>query len=302
MTSSQHIEVRGLTKRFGATTAVDSLTFDVHPGAVTGFLGPNGAGKTTTMRLLLGLDRPSAGSATIGGRTYRATAAPLREVGAVIELGMHPRRTARHHLLALARSNRIPARRVEEVLAMVTLQEYGDRRVGAFSTGMRQRLAIAAAMIGDPPVLILDEPINGLDPEGIIWVRGLMHALAQEGRTVLISSHLMSEMARTADRVIVLSHGRLLRDQPIADFLGTAEHPRVLVRGRLLEALASRLRDRGGHVTVTPDGALDVEGVAAAQIGELAAATGAVLHELAPQQVSLEEAFMEVTNGEQVPA
>ena len=294
-----HIEVRGLTKRFGTTLAVDDLDFDVRPGVVTGFLGPNGAGKTTTMRVILGLSHPTAGTAEVGGRHYRDLPAPLREVGAVIDVqGMHPRRRARHHLLALARSNRIPDARVAEVLHLVGLHEYSDRRIGAYSLGMRQRLALAAALLGDPPVLVLDEPVNGLDPEGIIWMRRLMRHLAAEGRTVLVSSHLMSEMSQTADRVIVISHGRLLRDQDIDAFVEASTERHVLVRGRPLEVLETALVTMGAHAGPGPGPgpSLDVVGMDAEQIGELAATHRVVLHELTPQRTSLEEAFMELTN------
>jgi ABC-2 type transport system ATP-binding protein len=301
--TGQHIEVRRLTKRFGTTVAVADLSFDVRPGVVTGFLGPNGAGKTTTMRVVLGLDLPTDGSAAVGGRRYHDLPAPLREVGAVIDVqGMHPRRRAHHHLLALARSNRIPDSRVPEVLQLVGLQEYGDRRVGAYSLGMRQRLALAAAMLGDPPVLVLDEPANGLDPEGIIWMRRLLRRLAAEGRTVFVSSHLMSEMAQTADRVIVISHGRLLRDEGIDAFVDASTERHVLVRGRPLDELAARLTDELGATVTTgpgPGASIEVVGPDSVAIGELAARTGVVLHELTPLRTSLEEAFIELTADDQ---
>lgn len=301
--AGQHIEVRGVTKRFGSAWAVDGLTFDVVPGVVTGFLGPNGAGKTTTMRMILGLARPTSGTARVGGMAYHALPAPLREVGAVIDVqGMHPRRSARNHLLGLARSNRIPGSRVPEVLAWVGLADYADRRTGAYSLGMRQRLALAAALLGDPPVLVLDEPVNGLDPEGIIWVRQFLRRLASEGRTVFVSSHLMSEMSQTADRVIVISHGKLLRDQNIGEFLDSSTQRHVVVRGRPLDLLAARLRQAGARVAQGPDHSLDVIGLEAPQIGELAAGAGVVLHELAPQRTSLEEAFMELTNDDATAA
>ncbi|HEX3222148.1 MAG TPA: ATP-binding cassette domain-containing protein [Nocardioides sp.] len=301
--TGQHIEVRHLTKRFGPTLAVDDLTFDVRPGVVTGFLGPNGAGKTTTMRVVLGLDHATDGSVAVGGRPYRDLPAPLREVGAVIDVqGMHPRRQARHHLLALARSNRVPDSRVPEVLRLVGLQEYGERRVGAYSLGMRQRLALAAAMLGDPPVLVLDEPANGLDPEGIIWMRRFLRRMAAEGRTVFVSSHLMSEMAQTADRVIVISHGRLLRDEGTDAFVEASTERHVLVRGRPLDTLEARLRDELA-ATVTPGpgpgASIDVAGPDSEAIGELAARCGVVLHELTPLRTSLEEAFIELTNDDQ---
>jgi ABC-2 type transport system ATP-binding protein len=290
------IRARGLAKRYGRKAAVEDLTFDVHPGLVTGFLGPNGAGKTTTMRLILGLDAPTAGSVTVGGQTYRGLPAPLREVGALIDAGaVHPKRTAYHHLLALAQSNAIPRTRVDEVLGVVGLEGAAGRRVGGFSLGMSQRLGIAAALLGDPPVLMFDEPVNGLDPEGIIWIRKLMRSLAAEGRTVFVSSHLMSEMAQTADHVIVIGRGRMLRDQPIADFIDTSAERWVLVRTARIEELTPRLLAAGAQTRPGPDGAVEVAGLEAPAIGELAAAAGIALHELTPERASLEEAFVKLT-------
>ena len=290
------IEVENLTKRYGSTTAVDDLTFSLKPGVVTGFLGPNGAGKTTTMRVILGLDHPTAGRTTVGGRAYADLPAPLREVGALLDAkALHGGRSARMHLLALAQSNGIPARRVDEVLGIVGLESVANRRSGAFSLGMGQRLGIAAALLGDPGVLMFDEPVNGLDPEGIVWVRTLMRALASEGRTVLVSSHLMSEMALTAHRLIVIGRGRLIADTSVDEFIASSSQQSVLVRSPFGPALAERLGSAGATVTVADDGALHVVGMNAASVGELAAAGGFALHELTPQRASLEEAFMELT-------
>ncbi|MGQ0846618.1 MAG: ABC transporter ATP-binding protein [Sporichthyaceae bacterium] len=291
------IEVRGLTKRYGAKTAVEGLTFDVRPGVVTGFLGPNGSGKTTTMRMILGLDNPTAGTVTVGGKAYRDLPAPLREIGALIDPGaVHPKRSARNHLLALAQSNRIGAKRVEEVLGMVGLSEAAGRKVGGFSLGMSQRLGIAAAMLGDPGVVMLDEPVNGLDPEGIVWIRRFMRALAAEGRTVLVSSHLMNEMAHTADHVVVIGRGKLLRDEPISQFVETSSGRWVTVRTPRFAELTPRLIHAGASVIGEPDGALRIVGLDAIAIGETAAAAGIALHELTPHRASLEEAFMELTH------
>ncbi|MDH2429521.1 ATP-binding cassette domain-containing protein [Sphaerisporangium sp. TRM90804] len=288
------IEVRGLSKRYGPVLAVDDLTFDVRPGAVTGFLGPNGSGKTTAMRLILGLDAPSAGTARVLGGRYAGLPAPMRSVGALLDsAGVHPRRTARDHLLCLALSNGIPRGRVEEVLDAVGLGSVARRRVGGFSLGMTRRLGIAAALLGDPGVLLFDEPVNGLDPEGIIWIRTLMRGLAAEGRTVLVSSHLMAEMALTADHLIVLGRGRLIADTP-ADAVAGAEE--VLVRTPDGSAFARRLTASGAAVRREGD-ALVVTGAAADQVGRLAAAEGVVLHELTPRRPSLEEAFMRMTGG-----
>ncbi len=290
------IEVRGLTKRFRGHAAVDDLTFTVQPGTVTGFLGPNGSGKTTTARMILGLTQPDSGSATIAGRRYRELAHPLREIGALVNPGaVNPARTALEHLRWLAAANRLPAGRAEAVLAQVGLEAVADRRVGGFSLGMRQRLGIAAALIGDPPVLLLDEPINGLDPEGIRWIRTFMQALAAEGRTVFVSSHLMSEMALTAAELVVIGRGRLVAAESMVEFTSRVDSS-VRVRTPQLEALAAALSAEG--VTVWREGDhLDVVGMPIEQVGAIAAGVGAVLYELSPQQASLEEAFMHLTSA-----
>ena len=291
------IEARNLTKRYGATVAVDDLSFDVKPGMVTGFLGPNGAGKTTTMRLIVGLDHPNSGDVTVAGKRYRDLPAPLREVGALLDAkAMHGGRTAYNHLLCLAQSNGIPARRVKEVLGIVGLESVARRRANGFSLGMGQRLGIAAALLGDPAVLMFDEPVNGLDPEGIVWVRTLMRALAAEGRTILVSSHLMSEMALTADHLIVIGRGRLIRDEGVNDFIESSSQRSVRVSSPQVDQLASLLQAAGAKVRPLTEGAIEVLGMDAAAIGELAAAHGVVLHELTPQKASLEEAFMELTS------
>ena len=292
------IEARNLTKRYGSTLAVDDLSFDVKPGHVTGFLGPNGAGKTTTMRMILGLDRPESGSVTVGGRDYHDLDIPLQEVGALLDAkAVHPGRSAYNHLLCLARSNRIPRRRVDEVLAIVGLETVAKRRAGGFSLGMGQRLGIAAALLGDPGVLMFDEPVNGLDPEGIAWVRQLMRMLASEGRTVFVSSHLMSEMALTADHVVVIGRGRLIRDESISDFVDSSSKASVLVKSPDAPRLRSVLEATGAQVLDTPLGDFEVIDLDAARVGELAAANSIVLHELTPHRASLEEAFMELTQG-----
>jgi ABC-2 type transport system ATP-binding protein len=290
------IRVENLVKQYGSTKAVDGLSFEVRPGQVTGFLGPNGSGKTTTMRCILGLDAPTSGRVTVGGRAYRDLPAPLREVGALIDAGaVHPKRSAHNHLLALAQSNGIDGKRVDEVLGMVGLESVAGRRVGGFSLGMNQRLGIAAAMLGDPPVLMFDEPVNGLDPEGIVWVRKFMQSLAAEGRTVFVSSHLMGEMALMAEHVIVIGRGRLLRDQPVAEFVETSSEHHVLVRARDLATLEAALVEAGARVRPGSEGGLDVFGLEPAAIGELAASRYIALHELSPQRGSLEEAFMKLT-------
>jgi ABC-2 type transport system ATP-binding protein len=290
------IEARNLTKHYGKTLAVNDLSFDVKPGLVTGFLGPNGAGKTTTMRMLLGLDHPDQGQATFNGRFYRDLPAPLREVGSLLDpKAWHGGRKAYYHLLCLAQSNGIPARRVDEVLAIVGLETAAKRRAGGFSLGMGQRLGIAAALLGDPQFLIFDEPVNGLDPEGIAWVRQLMKALAVEGRSVFVSSHLMSEMALTADHVVVIGRGQLIRDESINEFISSSSRGSVRVVSPEAERLAMLLTRAGATLTGGTDGALDVYGLEAARIGELAAGAGIVLHELTPHRASLEEAYMELT-------
>ncbi|MET7967492.1 ATP-binding cassette domain-containing protein [Micromonospora sp. NPDC005305] len=295
------ITIRALTKRFGAATAVDDLTVDIGPGQVTGFLGPNGAGKSTTMRMVLGLDRPTAGQALVNGRPYRQLRYPLHEVGALLDAtGVHPARSGRAHLRAMARSNGIPARRVDEVLDLVGLDERAAGKPGrALSLGMGQRLGIAGALLGDPPVLLLDEPVNGLDPDGVRWIRRFTRGLADEGRTVLISSHLMSEMQQTADRVVVLGRGRLVADAPLADLIGARPASSVRVRGPEpagLATLGARLAADGA--AVSPDeGGLTVTGVTAGRVGDLAYELGVRLHELTPVAASLEEAFLELTAG-----
>ena len=297
------IEVRDLTKRYGDKLAVDHLSFSVEPGRVTGFLGPNGAGKTTTMRLILGLDRPQEGTATIDGKRYDQIHRPLQAVGALLEAkAMHNGRSAYNHLLFLAQSQGLPRQRVDEVLALVGLAEVARRRTGGYSLGMSQRVGIAAAMLGNPRVLLLDEPVNGLDPEGILWVRNLMKQLAAEGRTIFVSSHLMNEMAVTADHLIVIGRGRLIADCPTQEFIERSSERSVLVRSPQADTLAGLITAQGGSVVTQPgDGSqpagLSVTGLAAPRIGEIAAAAGIVLHELSPRLASLEEAFMELTAG-----
>ncbi|MFD9907321.1 ABC transporter ATP-binding protein [Streptomyces sp. NPDC059063] len=289
------IEAKELTKRYGGTTAVDDLTFTVRPGRVTGFLGPNGAGKSTTLRLILGLNDPSAGTVTVGDRAFRDRPRGLRHVGALLDAGdVHGGRTAAGHLAVLARSNRIPRRRVDEVLADVGLTGAARRRIGGFSLGMKQRLGIAAALLGDPPVLLFDEPLNGLDPEGVLWVRGLFRRLADEGRTVFVSSHLMSEMEHTADDLVVIGRGRLIAAESLTAFAGRAAGTGVAVRTPERAALTGVLTAEGA--TVREDGPLlAVTGLDAARIGDLACAHCLPLHELAPRAASLEDAFMELT-------
>jgi ABC-2 type transport system ATP-binding protein len=290
------IEAFGLTKRYGETVAVEGLSFSVRPGVVTGFLGPNGAGKSTTMRMLLGLDRPTSGTASINGRPYEQLKAPLCEVGALLEArAIHTGRSARNHLLALAATHGIGRRRVDEVLDLVGLTDVAGKRAGGFSLGMGQRLGIASALLGDPHTLILDEPVNGLDPEGILWIRTLLRSLAAEGRTVFVSSHLMSEMALTATHLIVVGQGRLIADASVAEL--TAASGRSVVRVRTEEAprLRDLLVDDGVSVTSTERDLLTVTGLSSAEIGQVAAGAGIALIELTPQQTSLEEAFMELT-------
>jgi ABC-2 type transport system ATP-binding protein len=291
------IEACGLVKRYGATAAVDGLTFTVRAGVVTGFLGPNGSGKSTTMRMLLGLDAPDGGEATVNGRRYADLPWPLREVGSMLEArSFHPGRSARDHLLALARANDIPGRRVAEALDMVGLAGVAGKRAGAFSFGMGQRLGIAAALLGDPGLLVLDEPANGLDPEGIIWLRTLVRSLAAEGRGVLISSHLIGEMALTADRVVIIGRGRLIAETSVEELSARVAGHRVLVRspdpGRLSEAL-----EAAGARVERSAGALLVEGMTAQVIADLAAVHGTAVHELTPQAASLEEAYLELTRA-----
>ncbi|HEU5425505.1 MAG TPA: ATP-binding cassette domain-containing protein [Actinocrinis sp.] len=299
------IEVRELSKRYGGKTAVDALTFTVKPGVVTGFLGPNGAGKSTTMRMMLGLSRPDSGPATVNGRSFTEHRRAMHEAGALLDAhAAHRGRSSYNHLLSLAQSNRIPRRRVGQVLELVGLTGVADRRVGAFSLGMAQRLGIAAALLGDPPVLICDEPINGLDPEGILWMRTLLRGLAAEGRTVLVSSHLMSEMALTADHLVVIGRGRLLADAGVREFIEGGARSSVLVRSSDQARLAPLLEHAGAVVRrADPTGggggggepALVITGLAAAEIGELAVRHGVVPHELATQHASLEAAYLELT-------
>lgn len=294
------IDVNELTKDYGATRAVDRLTFSVRPGRVTGFLGPNGAGKSTTMRLVLGLDRPTAGTATIGGRAYAALNDPLRRVGVLLDAqAAHGSRTARDHLLTLATSNGLGRARVEEVLEEAGLGRVGGRRVKTFSLGMRQRLGIAAALLGDPEVIMLDEPSNGLDPEGIIWVRELMKRLAREGRTVLVSSHLMNETSSFADHLIVLGQGRLLIDMPMQEFLDSRSRPRVRVRVDTAESprFSEVLARKGHRAEQGEDGLWTVEAVRAAEIGALAAAEGIPVLQLMDEQATLEQAYLDLTAG-----
>ena len=290
------IDARRLTKRYGTKTAVDDLTFTVQPGQVTGFLGPNGAGKSTTMRMILGLDAPTSGTVTVGGRPYAEHPRPLQVVGALLEArAIHTSRTAYHHLLALATTHGISTSRVRQVIDQVGLTDVASKRAGGFSLGMGQRLGIATALLADPDTLILDEPVNGLDPEGIRWIRELLRNLAAEGRTVLISSHLMSEMAVTADHVLVLGRGRLLADLPMTDLLAQAASNTVLVRTPQPEELTTALVGIGASVTRTGPDLLEVTGPTAAGIGDLARDLRISVHGLTPRQVSLEEAYMDMT-------
>jgi len=293
------IEADGLTKRYGETTAVNDLSFSVRPGIVTGFLGPNGSGKSTTMRLVLGLDAPTSGDVTVAGKHYAEHPAPLHEVGALLEArSVHTGRSAYNHLLSLAQTHGIPKRRVSDLIELVGLEAVAKKRAGQFSLGMGQRLGIAAALLGDPEVVMLDEPVNGLDPEGIRWIRDLLKSLAAEGRTVFLSSHLMSEMAMTADHLIVIGRGRLIADESVRDFV--RRHSKNIVRVRSPQAVEL------GEVVSSPDvvvdsiepGLLEIEGLTAEQIGEAAAARGYVLHELTLQQVTLEDAFIDITQDE----
>jgi ABC-2 type transport system ATP-binding protein len=290
------IQAEQLTKRYGERVAVDAVTFSVEPGIVTGFLGPNGAGKSTTMRLILGLDAPTAGTVTVNGKPYREHAAPLTEVGALLEArAIHTGRTAYNHLLALAQTHGIGRARVDELIDMVGLADVAGKRVKSFSLGMGQRLGIASALLGDPHTLILDEPVNGLDPEGIHWIRTLLRRLAGEGRTVFISSHLMSEMAQTAERVIVIGRGRVIADTTIAEFIQSASTEQVRVRSPRVQRLAELIEAIGGTVAPIEDDAVEVTGMTAEQIGALAMRSEIALYELTPVQASLEEAFMNLT-------
>ena len=289
------IEARGLTKRFGDKLAVDQLSFTVEPGRITGFLGPNGAGKTTTMRLILGLDHPTGGSVSVNGREFSRSASPMREVGALLDAkAMHGGRSAYNHLLCLAQTNSLPRRRVGEVLDLVGLTEVAGKRSKGFSLGMGQRLGIAAALLGDPAILMFDEPVNGLDPEGIMWIRSLMKQLAGEGRTVFVSSHLMSEMENTADHLIVIGRGRLIADCSVAEFIERNSVQAVRVRTPQPDALVAAIRRAGGRVAAAGE-AIVIHGLAADKVGDLAYENGIRLHELAVAQASLEEAYMEQT-------
>jgi ABC-2 type transport system ATP-binding protein len=312
------IEAHDLTKRYGEKVAVDHLSFTVEPGRVTGFLGPNGAGKSTTMRLILGLDHPTSGTATINGQLYRDLPQPLHTVGALLEAkSVHPGRSARNHLLFLAQTQGLPTSRVDEVLGLVGLRDVASKRTGGFSLGMGQRLGIAAALLGDPQVLLLDEPVNGLDPEGVLWIRNLMKQLAAEGRTILVSSHLMNEMAVTADHLIVIGRGKLITESTTEEVIARSTDKSVRVRTPDAERLAGLITAAGGKATpgaanhgesATGNGAplLTVTGLEAAKVGEIAASASIVLHELTPM-ASLEDAYMELTSGslefgEHVPA
>jgi ABC-2 type transport system ATP-binding protein len=293
------IEARDLTKDYGEKRAVDGLSFTVRPGIVTGFLGPNGSGKSTTMRLILGLDAPTHGDVTVNGRHYRDHAAPLHEVGALLEArSVHTGRSAYNHLLALAQTHGIPKRRVSELIDLVGLHEVARKRAGQFSLGMGQRLGIAAALLGDPKTVMLDEPVNGLDPEGIHWIRNLLKGLAAEGRTVFVSSHLMSEMALTADHLIVIGRGKLIADTSVDDFVARASQKVVVVRSPELQRLRETLAGPAVSFGEAGRGALEVHGMAAEQVGDAAAEAGIALHELTPRQASLEEAFMNLTRDD----
>jgi len=290
------IEARGLTKRYGDTLAVDDLSFRVEPGKITGFLGPNGAGKTTTMRLILGLDHPTSGTVTVNGQPFERLAYPMRQVGALLDAkAVHGGRSAYNHLLCLAETNNLPRRRVDETLALVGLNEVARKRSKGFSLGMGQRLGIAAALLGDPAILMFDEPVNGLDPEGILWIRNLMKALAAEGRTVFVSSHLMSEMEHTADHLLVIGRGRLISDCTVAEFIAANSRQSVRVRTPQPAALARAVTAAGGQVREDDDGLMTVQGLGVSQVGDLAFENSVRLHELAPAQASLEQAFMELT-------
>jgi ABC-2 type transport system ATP-binding protein len=293
------IEARNLTKKYGDKTAVNDLSFTAQPGIVTGFLGPNGAGKSTTMRMILGLDAPTSGSVTVGGKPYAEHAKPLQVVGALLEArAVHTSRSAYNHLLALAATHGIARGRVDDVIEMVGLQDVARKRAGGFSLGMGQRLGIASALLADPETLILDEPVNGLDPEGIRWVRDLLKGLAADGHTIFVSSHLMSEMALTADHVIVVGRGRLMADMPMSELIAQASSNVVVVRSPQATALAKALTGKDVTVTSTEQNTLEINGLTAAQIGDRALELNISLHELSSKQASLEEAFMEMTRDE----
>ena len=293
------IELQHLTKRYGAKTAVDDLSFTVQPGRVTGFLGPNGAGKSTTMRMVLGLDRPTSGTARVNGKAYVEHRAPLQEVGALLESkAFHPARSARAHLTALAATAGLPKGRVDAVLEIAGLTSVADRKVGGFSLGMGQRLGVATALIGDPATVILDEPVNGLDPDGVLWIRTLARRLAAEGRTVFLSSHLMSEMAVTADQLVVVGRGRLIADVPVTEFIESSGGESVRVRSPRAAELSTLLAGPDVSVESAETGLLDVRGLPASRIGDLAASAGIALHELTVVRPSLEDAFMTLTRDE----
>ena len=305
------IEARGLTKRYGCAVAVNDLSFTIRPGVVTGFLGPNGAGKTTTMRLILGLDYPTAGTVTVNGQPHPQLPSPMRQVGALLDAkAVHGSRSARNHLLCLAQTNGIPARRVDEVLGVVGLTDVAGKRSRGFSLGMSQRLGIAATLLGDPQILMFDEPVNGLDPEGILWIRNLMRSLAAEGRTIFVSSHLMSEMESTADHLLVIGRGQLIADCSMADFIARSSGQSIRVRTPQPDLLDKLVTAAGGRVTRTTatgtgaastsasdPGDLQVRGLTEDQVADLAFAGGIRVHHLAPSRVSLEQAFMELTAG-----
>jgi ABC-2 type transport system ATP-binding protein len=290
------IEARGLTKRYGDTVAVDNLSFSIAPGKITGFLGPNGAGKTTTMRMILGLDAPTSGQVTVDGKPFAKAAQPMRQVGALLDAkALHGGRSAYNHLLCLAQSNNLPSARVSEVLGLVGLTEVAKKRAKGFSLGMGQRLGIAAALLGDPQILMFDEPVNGLDPEGILWIRNLMKALAAEGRTVFVSSHLMSEMENTADHLLVIGKGKLIADCTVDEFIAANSQQTVRVRTPQLDQLTKLIASVGGTVRDSGDGAVVVTGLDVSEIGDLAYENSVRLHELAAIHASLEQAFMDLT-------
>jgi ABC-2 type transport system ATP-binding protein len=294
--SEATIEVAGLRKRYGSTTALDGMTFTAVPGRVTGFVGPNGAGKSTTMRIILGLHAADAGRALVGGRPYRSLRSPLRHLGALLDASaLHPARTGRNHLLWLAQSQGLDGRRVDEVLEQVGLASASRRRAGGYSLGMRQRLGIAAALLADPPAIMLDEPFNGMDPEGIVWLRGFLHALAGQGRAVLVSSHLMSELQGMADHLVVVGRGRVIADSSVADLIAAASGDRVRVRTSAPQPAAAALATAGAEVTHADDGVLAVRGFAAERVVAVLTAAGVPFSELAPHRATLEQAYFDLT-------
>jgi ABC-2 type transport system ATP-binding protein len=290
------IEARGLSKRYGDTLAVDNLSFSIAPGKITGFLGPNGAGKTTTMRMILGLDHPTSGAVTVNGKPFASLTQPMRQVGALLDAkALHGGRSAHNHLLCLAQSNNLPTHRVDEVLGLVGLSEVAKKRAKGFSLGMGQRLGIAAALLGDPEILMFDEPVNGLDPEGILWIRNLMKALAADGRTVFVSSHLMSEMENTADHLLVIGRGKLIADCTVQEFIAANSQLTVQVRTPQQDQLSKLVAAAGGTIRDSGDGAVVISGLGVAEIGDLAYENSVRLHELSPIHASLEQAFMDLT-------